>query len=100
MLLHEDQQTSRAVEIIQNLRVEWKSSPEAGSPGPPEAETVAWRRGGRRRSTCCCKSLRSNTELVVRQSLASKDVNTEGEEVTALKAVTRQPVKTQQTEKT
>jgi hypothetical protein len=32
--------------------------------------------------------------LVVRQSSASKDVNMEAEEVTALEAVTRQPVKT------
>jgi hypothetical protein len=37
----------------------------------------------------------------VRQSLASKDVKTETEKVTALGAVTRrQPVKIQQTEKT
>jgi hypothetical protein len=37
----------------------------------------------------------------VRQSLASKDVNWEAEEVKALEAITRrQPVKTQQTEKT
>jgi hypothetical protein len=37
----------------------------------------------------------------VRQSPASKDVNTEAEEVTALEAVTRrQSVKIQQTEKT
>jgi hypothetical protein len=36
-----------------------------------------------------------------RQSLASKDVNTEAEKATALEAVTRrQPVKIQQTEKT
>jgi hypothetical protein len=36
----------------------------------------------------------------VRQSLASKDVNTEAEEATALEAVTRrQPVKIQQTKK-
>jgi hypothetical protein len=47
-----------------------------------------------------CKSLRSNAELVVRQSPASKDVNTETEEVTVWEAVTRQPVKTRQTEKT
>jgi hypothetical protein len=40
-------------------------------------------------------------ELVVRQSPTSKDVNTEAEYATALKAVTRrQPVKTQQAEKT
>jgi hypothetical protein len=39
-------------------------------------------------------------ELVMRQSLASKGVNTEAEEATALEAVTRrQPVKIQQTEK-
>jgi hypothetical protein len=40
-------------------------------------------------------------ELVLRQSPASKDVNTEAEEATGLKAATRrQPVKTEQTEKT
>jgi hypothetical protein len=39
--------------------------------------------------------------LVVRQSPASKGVNTEAEEAMALEAVTRrQPVKIQQTEKT
>jgi hypothetical protein len=39
-------------------------------------------------------------ELVVRQLSASKDVNTEAEEATALEAVTRrQPMKIQQTEK-
>jgi hypothetical protein len=39
-------------------------------------------------------------ELVVRQSPASKNMNTEAEEATALEAVTRrQPVKIQQTEK-
>jgi hypothetical protein len=38
---------------------------------------------------------------VVRQSLASKDVNQEAEESTALRAITkRQWMKTQQTEKT
>jgi hypothetical protein len=37
----------------------------------------------------------------VRQSPASKDVNTKAEEATALEAVTRRhPVKVQQTEKT
>jgi hypothetical protein len=40
----------------------------------------------------------SNAELAVRQSPASKDVNTKGEESTSLEA--RQPVKTQQTDKT
>jgi hypothetical protein len=40
-------------------------------------------------------------ELVVRQSPASKDMDTEAEEAMALEAVTRrQPVKIQQTEKT
>jgi hypothetical protein len=40
-----------------------------------------------------------SNELVVRESLASKDVNMEAEEATALEAVTRQkPVKIQQTE--
>jgi hypothetical protein len=39
------------------------------------------------------------SDLVVRQSPASKDVNTEAEEATALNAVTRrQPVNTKQTE--
>jgi hypothetical protein len=39
-------------------------------------------------------------ELVVRQSPASKDVNTDAEEATPLETVTRQRlVKTQQTEK-
>jgi hypothetical protein len=39
-------------------------------------------------------------ELVVRQLLASKDMNTEAEEATALEAITRQQlVKIQQTEK-
>jgi hypothetical protein len=43
----------------------------------------------------------TSLELVVRQSLASKDVNAEAEEATTLEAVTRpQPVKFQQTEKT
>jgi hypothetical protein len=48
----------------------------------------------------CCKSLRNNTELVVRQSPAIQDVNTEAEVSTELEAVTRQPLKTQQSEKT
>jgi hypothetical protein len=46
------------------------------------------------------KSLRSNVELLVNQSPAINDVNTEAEGATALEAVTRQPVKTQQSEKT
>jgi hypothetical protein len=46
-----------------------------------------------------CKSLHSNTKLVVRPSPASKDVTTGTEEATALEAVTRQPVKTQHTDK-
>jgi hypothetical protein len=58
-----------------------------------------WWRRGRRRSRHYCKSLRSNAKLVVRQSQASMNVNTKAEEATALEAVTRQPVKTQQTEK-
>jgi hypothetical protein len=42
-----------------------------------------------------------SNELVVRQSPTNKDVNMEAEEATALVAVTRrQPVKTQQAEKT
>jgi aminoglycoside phosphotransferase (APT) family kinase protein len=46
------------------------------------------------------KSLRSNAELIVRQSPVSNDVKKEAKEATALEAVTRQPVKTQQVEKT
>jgi hypothetical protein len=43
---------------------------------------------------------KSSIQLVVRYSLASKDVNTEVEESTMSKAITRQRlVKTQQTEK-
>jgi hypothetical protein len=38
-------------------------------------------------------------QLIVRQSPASKAVKTEAELSTVLEAVTRQPVKTQQTEK-
>jgi hypothetical protein len=49
----------------------------------------------------CYKQDKSGVQLVVSQSPASKDVNTEAEEATALVAVTRrQPVKIQQTEKT
>jgi hypothetical protein len=44
-------------------------------------------------------SLRTNAELVARQSPASKDVNTEAEEAAVLETDTRQLVKTQQTEK-
>jgi hypothetical protein len=40
----------------------------------------------------CCKSLRSNAELVVRESPASKEVNMEAELSTSLEAVIRQPV--------
>jgi hypothetical protein len=47
----------------------------------------------------CCKLLRNNVEFIMKKSPTSKDVNTEAEEATALEAVTRQPVKTQQTEK-
>jgi hypothetical protein len=39
-------------------------------------------------------------ELVVRQSLAKKHINTEAEEAASLEAITRQPVKTQQAEMT
>jgi hypothetical protein len=57
-----------------------------------------------RSSYRCKRVLRRQTEeyeLVVRQSPANKDVNTEAEEATALEAVTRRkPVKVQQTEKT
>jgi hypothetical protein len=59
-----------------------------------------WWRRGRWRSPHCCKSLRSNAGLIVRQSPASKDVSTKAEEATSSEAVIRQPVKTQQTEKT
>jgi hypothetical protein len=48
----------------------------------------------------CYKQDNWSNELVVGQSPASKDVNTEAEGSTVLKAVTRQPVKIQQTQKT
>jgi hypothetical protein len=51
---------------------------------------------GGRRIPHCSKPLHTKTELVVRQSPASKDLNTEAEEVTALEAVTRKQAKTQQ----
>jgi hypothetical protein len=38
----------------------------------------------------CFKSLSSNADLVVRQSLASRDMNTEAERSSALEVVTRQ----------
>jgi hypothetical protein len=37
----------------------------------------------------CCKSLRSNAELVVRESPASKGVNTEAQKATSLEAAGR-----------
>jgi hypothetical protein len=47
-----------------------------------------------------CKVDKSRFQLVARYFPASKGVNTEAEEATALEAVTRrQPVKTQKTEK-
>jgi hypothetical protein len=39
-------------------------------------------------------------QLIVRESLASKGVNTEAEEATVLEAVIRQPVKIQETGET
>jgi hypothetical protein len=49
----------------------------------------------------CYKQVKVTVWLVVRQSPASKDVNTEAERSMCLKTVTRQRlVKTQQTEKT
>jgi hypothetical protein len=51
---------------------------------PPTWELVSW-----------------SSECVVRESSASKDVNMDAEQATALEAITRrQPVKIQQTEKT
>jgi hypothetical protein len=43
--------------------------------------------------------LHSNAELAVKQLPASKGMNTEAEGAMALEAITRQPVKTQKTEK-
>jgi hypothetical protein len=63
------------------------------------SQSRPWCRRGRRNSLHSFKSLRTNAELVVRQSPASKDVNTEAVEAMALEAVIRQPMKTQQTEK-
>jgi hypothetical protein len=49
----------------------------------------------------CYKQDKFKVWLVVRESPASKGVNTEAEESTALETITRQrPVKTQQTGKT
>jgi hypothetical protein len=49
-------------------------------------------------SSCNYERALRRQYLFVRQSPASKDVNTEGEEATALEAVTRrQPVKIEQT---
>jgi hypothetical protein len=49
----------------------------------------------------CYKQDRWSNEFAVRKWPASKDMNTEAEEATALDAITRrQPVKTQQTKKT
>jgi hypothetical protein len=47
----------------------------------------------------CYKQDKSSVQLVVRQCPAGKDVNTEFEGPTALEAITRQSVKTQQIEK-
>jgi hypothetical protein len=44
---------------------------------------------GRCRSPNCCKSLRSNADLVVSQWPTSKDVNMEAEEATLLEALPR-----------
>jgi hypothetical protein len=49
----------------------------------------------------CYKQNKSRVQLVVRESPASKDVNTAAEEATALVAITRrQPMNIQQTEET
>jgi hypothetical protein len=82
-----------------------KSSESAVSSWETDASEIVadgrslWR-CGKWRSFHCCKLLRSNFCLVVRQSPASKDVNMETEEFTAWQAVTRRLVKTQRTEKT
>jgi hypothetical protein len=54
-----------------------------------------WWKRGRLWSPHYCKPLRSNAELVVRQSPAIKDMSMEDEEATSLEAVTRKPVRTQ-----
>jgi hypothetical protein len=65
-----------------------------------ESLETAVRRVGGWREIGTSLRVRWNSELAVRESPACKDVNTEAEDATALKAVTRrQPVKTQQTEK-
>jgi hypothetical protein len=48
----------------------------------------------------CFKQEKYRVQLVVRQSPASKDVNTEAEGSTVLEAFTKQLMKTQQNEKT
>jgi hypothetical protein len=47
---------------LSQLRVEWKSSLEAGSLRESEAENITWHRCGKWRSPHCCKSLHSNAE--------------------------------------
>jgi hypothetical protein len=79
---------SREIESLQNLESaisSWKTDPrEIFADG-----RRLWKRGGWR-SIHCCKTLRSNAELGVSQSLASKDVKTEAAESTGWQAVTRQ----------
>jgi hypothetical protein len=78
-----------------------EGSSEAGSPRRRKAETIApCERVGGCRDLHCFKPLRSNAELVVRQPPTRKDVNTEAEESTAVKVITKQPVETAHTEKT
>jgi hypothetical protein len=66
------QRESAARQTSPGLRLLWDSCP--------------WWRRGRQKISHCCNRLRSNTELLVRQSLASKDVNMEA---MPLEAVTR-----------
>jgi hypothetical protein len=73
-------------------------------PSEVVTDSCPWRRSGRRTNPHCCKPLRSNAKSSCETDVSQRGQNTqnkEAEESTALEAVTRrQPVKTQQTEKT
>jgi hypothetical protein len=75
--------TRRSCNYEKVLRWQWEEW-EVGLRQPPACELVSW-----------------SNDLVLRQSLTSKDMNTEVEGAMALEVVTRwQPMKIQQTEKT
>jgi hypothetical protein len=83
-----------SVESHETAVASWETDPSEVA-----ADCRPWWRLGRWRSAHCCKSFRSNAELVGRELLASKDMNMETEEATTLEAFIKKPVKTQQAEK-